>query len=243
MDAAYDDVSEPIPGRGLAVASLILGLVGPCTVGLTSVIGLILGIVALGRIPPGRPGRGWAIGGLVVSGAGLLLCILAVPLVLVGLVTFRNSAGPAFPPTAVPASPPAEWSINATRDGRTYQLTSTRSTWTEAASEAARVGGHLVTIARAEEETWLLETFGVATQGESNPALWIGLTNRTTEGAWTWTSGAPVTYTNWMPGEPNNLGDEDVAILTPRGWNDTQDGNWEQPHYGIIELPAGLAGP
>lgn len=60
----------PPPSNGLAIASLVLGLLGFCTVGLTSIVGLILGIVALNRInhdPHLARGKGLAIGGIVTS--------------------------------------------------------------------------------------------------------------------------------------------------------------------------------
>jgi prepilin-type processing-associated H-X9-DG protein len=61
---------------GLAIASLVLGIAGPCTVGLGSIIGLILGIVGLvkiGRSAGAKGGRGLAIAGIVVSGLGILI--------------------------------------------------------------------------------------------------------------------------------------------------------------------------
>ena len=61
---------------GLAIASLVLGIVGPCTVGLGSIIGIILGIVGLvkiGRSAGAKGGQGLAIAGIVVSGLGILL--------------------------------------------------------------------------------------------------------------------------------------------------------------------------
>ena len=61
---------------GLAIASIVLGIAGLCTVGLTGIVGIILGIIALKKI--GRSGgqvagRGLAIGGLVASIITLLL--------------------------------------------------------------------------------------------------------------------------------------------------------------------------
>ena len=61
---------------GLAIASLILGIVGPCTVGLASIVGVILGIVGLVKIGKSAGqlgGRGLAIAGLVVSGIGVVI--------------------------------------------------------------------------------------------------------------------------------------------------------------------------
>jgi prepilin-type processing-associated H-X9-DG protein len=61
---------------GLAIASIVLGIAGLCTVGLTGIVGIILGIIALKKI--GRSGgqvagRGLAIGGIVASVVTLLL--------------------------------------------------------------------------------------------------------------------------------------------------------------------------
>jgi len=66
----------PRPGISrMAVASLVLGILGFCTAGITAVIGLALGLIALSGIrrSQGRvAGRGLAIGGICVSGFFLL---------------------------------------------------------------------------------------------------------------------------------------------------------------------------
>jgi hypothetical protein len=63
--------APPPPGRptnGMAVASLILGIVGLLTCGATSIVGVILGHIALSRIKrTGEEGQGMAMGGLVTS--------------------------------------------------------------------------------------------------------------------------------------------------------------------------------
>jgi hypothetical protein len=65
---------------GLAIASLVAGVLGLCTAGLGGIAGLILGVTALKRI--GRSGgalrgRALAIAGLIVSTCTLLLWVLA----------------------------------------------------------------------------------------------------------------------------------------------------------------------
>lgn len=56
------------PTNGMAVASLILGIVGLITCGATSIIGVVLGHIALSRIKrTGEEGQGMAMGGLVTS--------------------------------------------------------------------------------------------------------------------------------------------------------------------------------
>lgn len=119
--------------------------------------------------------------------------------------------------------------------GHDYFLTATTKYWTDAESEAVAAGGHLVTINDAAEESWLRTTFGTS-------LLWIGFTDQTAEGTWVWISGEPVTYTNWAPGEPNNLGNEDYAVMNWSGikWNDLAN---TYNYYGIIEVaPVPLPG-
>jgi len=68
-----------------AIASLVCGIVGPCTLGLCSVIGLILGIVGIvkiGKEPSVLRGRGLAIAGVAVSGLGILILPILLPIVM-----------------------------------------------------------------------------------------------------------------------------------------------------------------
>ena len=61
---------------GLAIASLVCGIVGPCTGGLLSIVGIILGIVGMGKIKRSGGavgGRGLAIAGLIVSVVTLII--------------------------------------------------------------------------------------------------------------------------------------------------------------------------
>ena len=77
----------------LAIASIICGALGVVTCGVSAVLGLILGIIALTRCGQGTaPGRsrGLAIAGVVVSGF-MILGGAAIDLPLLGLlILFRN---------------------------------------------------------------------------------------------------------------------------------------------------------
>lgn len=83
-------VAEARPPTGLAIASLVLGILGLFTMGFTALIGLVLGIVALVR--SNRSGRyesqGLAIAGIAVSGALLVL----TPLALLPVLRAREKA-------------------------------------------------------------------------------------------------------------------------------------------------------
>ncbi len=80
----------------MAVVSLILGILGFCTGGLTALVGLILGIVGIRQIGASDgqlTGRGLAIAGTVVSGACLFLMAVSIPFILIpSLTRARNEA-------------------------------------------------------------------------------------------------------------------------------------------------------
>ncbi len=81
--------------KGLAVASLVLGILGLLTFffllgGLLGLIAVILGIVALGKIKRGEAdGRGMAIAGIITGAISLVLTVLI--LVTVGSFLAENS--------------------------------------------------------------------------------------------------------------------------------------------------------
>ena len=72
---------------GLAIASLVLGISGLVTCGLTSLVGLILGLVAMGKVKNSGgklSGHGLALAGTIVS--GVLLVLIPVFAVLGGML-------------------------------------------------------------------------------------------------------------------------------------------------------------
>ena len=122
-------------------------------------------------------------------------------------------------------------------NGHRYELTPDVTSWTGAEHYARSLGGRLVTINDAAEESWLKNTFGTEEMymgfyqpnpGENEPA-----------GGWEWTSGEPVTYTNWHRGEPNNSQGLEhwthMNMYNGGGWNDIP-ANWDNL-VGIVEVP------
>ena len=109
--------------------------------------------------------------------------------------------------------------------------------WDDANVQAQAMGGHLATIIDQAENDWLAAMFP-ATVVMSDGLAWIGLNDLDTEGTFTWTSGSPVSFENWSPGEPDNFPiDQDfVAINTDSGlWFTMPDGF---PRRGIVQLDA-----
>ncbi|GAA4836337.1 hypothetical protein GCM10023221_11830 [Luteimicrobium xylanilyticum] len=77
----YPPYPVQAPMSGLAIASFVLSLVWLWGVG--SVVALVLGLVALRQIKrTGQRGRGFAIAGVAIAGATIVLLVLAVALFL-----------------------------------------------------------------------------------------------------------------------------------------------------------------
>ncbi|XP_025098591.1 hepatic lectin-like isoform X2 [Pomacea canaliculata] len=77
---------------------------------------------------------------------------------------------------------------------------------------------YLVEISSEEENSYIRDFL----QKKGVESVHMGITDIHYEGHWayitTWTR---VKYTHWYPGEPNNLGEEDCAVIEKNGhWND-----------------------
>jgi hypothetical protein len=133
-------------------------------------------------------------------------------------------------------------------NGNHYYLL-TQNNWSNSEAEAVGLGGHLVTINDATENSWVTST--LANFAGVPRALWIGLNDVEVEGSFVWASGEPVSFTNWgpafgeFPPEPNNhVGIEDWAHVFPPTdnryptWNDAPDlANFGFDLYGVVEVP------
>jgi hypothetical protein len=145
----------------------------------------------------------------------------------------------------------------ATYGGHTYHLVAAnqnleRIHWAPAQAFAVSLGGNLVTVNDAAENTFLLNTFGpiaIAAANAAHPnawitSMWIGLNDVATEGNWVWVSGEPVTYTNWKAGEPTTDDAQDYAAIlvdfrfgSPGEWHDVfVDFRANDVTYGLIEI-------
>jgi Ca2+-binding RTX toxin-like protein len=132
-----------------------------------------------------------------------------------------------------------EWSKSKGGNDHLYGLTTGPVTWDGAEWQSANIWkGHLVTINSQAEQSFIERNF----LGGTKIIYWIGLNDAAKEGTYVWSSGEPVTYTNYGPGEPNNYNNEDYFVIN---WGDTVYGKWNdlfiwQDKYGyagIVELP------
>ena len=97
-------------------------------------------------------------------------------------------------------------------NGHSYYRSTGSAYWTQAKSNCAAMGGHLVTVTTSGENSFIYNLW---------PSGWIGLTDEVTEGTWKWVTGETYSYTSWNSGEPNNAGNEDYVQFVGSGkWND-----------------------
>jgi hypothetical protein len=151
----------------------------------------------------------------------------------VGLLT-------AFPAAAVAV--PIQWPTSAGGNNHYYELVRPAEgiTWTDARSAAAAstfqgTSGHLATVGSQVEWDFIVQEF-------PEDWTWIGLTDEAQEGAFQWVTGEPVAFTRWIPGEPNNAGNEHYTFYQRStgldgdfGWNDFRN----SPNVFSPDLPLG----
>jgi hypothetical protein len=110
-------------------------------------------------------------------------------------------------------------------NGHSYYRSTGSMTWTDARQACLNMGGHLVTVTTAAENSFIFNLW---------PNGWIGLTDELVEGQWRWVTGETYSYSSWNPGEPNNAGNEDYVQFVGGGrWNDLPN-NFALPY--VIEF-------
>jgi hypothetical protein len=168
-----------------------------------------------------------------VAGQTYLIRVGVYPGTAGGTGTFTLDA-PQPPTILATATNPA--------NGHVYHLLD-YSTWTEAELAAVQLGGHLATVNDQAEHDWITANFH--NFGGVDIDLWTGFNDAQTEGNWLWSSGEPVTFTNWDLGEPNNAGTgEDYGCMRKNNtnalWNDLPDNptGFHNQVHGLVELGA-----
>lgn len=99
-----------------------------------------------------------------------------------------------------------------------YFLNPTSMSGSQAQAFAQNLGANLISVQSAAENQCIINE--INTLGYAG-VIWIGFSDEVTEGTFVWYDQAPVVYTNWAPGEPNQAGNEDCTQIYPDGsWND-----------------------
>jgi hypothetical protein len=135
----------------------------------------------------------------------------------------------------------AGFTLLGVHNGHKYYLSNASDSWTNAKNAAIALGGHLVSVNNAAENTFVQTATVIASN------IWLGGTDIATEGTFVWNNGDAFTYTNWDPGEPNSAGgNQDELQMYPNGnWDDVEGINLRYVvefdcAYGTLTQTAGL---
>ncbi|MCC8068516.1 MAG: C-type lectin domain-containing protein [Ruminococcus sp.] len=95
-------------------------------------------------------------------------------------------------------------------NGHTYQIFENMNlSWNNAKAYCTALGGHLVTITDANEQTFI----NAIIKDNSKPNLWIGA-ERNMDGSYSWVTGEEFSYNNWINGiEVNYATEFDVSVV------------------------------
>jgi len=101
-----------------------------------------------------------------------------------------------------------------------YKRTSGDVEYWTALNYANDLGGYLVTINSQAENDFV--------NNATNGYIWLGLSDASSEGNFSWTNGDPLTYQNWDTGQPNDWNNsQDYVRMRPNGkWNDLSDNDY-----------------
>ncbi|XP_078021645.1 uncharacterized protein LOC144461835 [Epinephelus lanceolatus] len=103
--------------------------------------------------------------------------------------------------------------------GSFYYISSINKTWQDSRDDCVRRGADLMIINSKEEQEFTRKYRQI---------MWIGLTDRETEGVWKWVDGTLLTTSFWHSGEPNNYEgtNEDCVAVNyhdyKNSWNDLE---------------------
>jgi hypothetical protein len=130
--------------------------------------------------------------------------------------------GPTPPASCAPPTAPC---VPTTVGATTFALCPTPRTWDDAAAACRQDGLQLARLDDADQVAAIAE----AARAISSERWWIGLSDRTAEGTWAWADGAPVGFTRWRKGQPDDAAcGEDCAALRPKGRGTWSDGHCAQ---------------
>lgn len=174
--------------------------------------------------------------------------------------TLRKFLAGAFAAAFIASSQgqPVQWRVEDGGNGHWYQVTPSTLSWFDARDLARSLGADLAAVSSQSESAWILNTINfpfVGSEGGFDPGVWLGGSDASQEGQWTWSNGESWSYTNWLQGEPNNDANggpqgEDYLVMSVvpvvyGKWNDAGGSNfgpYQLRLHGLMEWSADCDG-
>lgn len=168
--------------------------------------------------------------------------------------TPTNTATPTITPTFTPVLPPDATNGCFWRDsndvGHRYELITTPLSWSAAKTAAqARtlngVTGYLADITNVDEQSCVYQLL----TNSSNSTAWLGGSDDTVEGSWSWQSGAlsgsAIATTYWAAGEPSQTTAAEDCLIVQSGGSSTATAAWDDrdcsdTHAYVVEYVSAL---
>ncbi|XP_078603366.1 uncharacterized protein LOC144877331 [Branchiostoma floridae x Branchiostoma japonicum] len=122
------------------------------------------------------------------------------------------------------------------RNGTWYKVFAENMTYDAAAQTCASDGGRLAIVKSQDLQDFLV---GMIAEVNAGTDYWIGLLQMT--GGWTWSDGTAVYsgFTDWAPGEPNNVDEQCGQLWQAQGFNwDDTNCDYEKPFVCQIATDA-----
>lgn len=118
-------------------------------------------------------------------------------------------------------------------NGHKYYLAKEKVSWPIAKKICEKYGGHLATITSRKENSILIKALK---RQDLESSVWIGLTDRKTEGKFEWVTGEKFRFSRWAHSEPNNgkwsgrdIGEQNYGCFSYAArflyWDDEGDNN------------------
>ena len=147
---------------------------------------------------------------------------------------------------------PVQWTVASGGNGHYYEAFNPGPiTWDESRTAATNVhdgSGDLASITSAAENAFVFALVNDSAYFNVGRGPWLGgfqdPTGAEPSGGWMWVSGEPFSYTNWTPGEPNELhggASDNLHLQNGSGpadsWND-EEGSSNGPIAYVAEFNA-----
>ncbi|XP_046546491.1 perlucin-like [Haliotis rubra] len=102
-----------------------------------------------------------------------------------------------------------------------YWFSNITGSFAEARSYCQFFGSHLARVTSKDEADYLRSR---ANEEKGSTGYWLGATDLIKEGKFVWEGGSPLNYTNWRPGQPNNVSPQQHCLTLYKNfeynWND-----------------------